>query len=128
MSVSSYPSAISAALGAPLTITRSAALAFSTGEDFNNCGDPGPTQQLTFTANGGTPPYSFSYLRVTAQATYGPFSPNSPASNVTDFEAPGLVCADAVIIQETWRCRVTDDVGAVADVFFNVRITWTNLS
>lgn len=101
----------------------------SGGSGFSPCGDPGTTGAVTVTPVGGTPPYTYAWVRVGAAATSGPYQANAPTSASTSFSDSDLsVCANDTTATETWRCTVTDDNGQTATVDVTVTLTWVDLT
>lgn len=71
------------------------------------------TGPATVTASGGTAPYTYAWTRIAGGDNR--INAVSPASPTTTFNAPVLTLRE--FATDTFRCRVTDAVGATADVF-----------
>lgn len=76
------------------------------------------TPSVTVTASGGTGPYTYAWTRL-ADGDQA-ISANSPSAATTTFT--GSVTALGSFRIDTFRCRVTDSLGAVADVYVTAQI------
>lgn len=76
------------------------------------------TPAVTVTASGGNAPYTYAWTRTTDgdQA----LSANTPSGASTTFT--GSIAFLGSFLQDTFRCRVTDSVGATADVYVTAQI------
>ncbi len=77
---------------------------------------PVVTNPATATPDGGKAPYSYAWTKVTGSAPSQADSPSASSTTFSSTQLPGL-------INETWKCTVTDAVGFTAedevDVTFN---------
>jgi hypothetical protein len=93
------------------------------------CGNPGNTDIVTVTAQGGTAPYTYAWSRVGAAADSGPYQANAPTSNATSFsDVDSSVCDADLDSTEQWCCTITDSDSNVVTVDVNVTLLWTDLS
>lgn len=99
------------------------------GTGFSPCGNPGNTDVVTVTAEGGALPITYAWARVGAAADSGPYQANSPTSNVTAFsDANNSVCDADVNRTETWRCTATDNDSQELTVDVDVTLNWADLT
>ncbi len=108
------PSGAAAAGVKPLTASIS-----PPGVSGNSPNFPITTSLATCTADGGYPPYTYAWTKVSGPATS---VANTPSQAGTTFTATAGVAPEDTA-EEVWRCTVTDDLNQT--VFDDVNVTFT---
>lgn len=112
--------------GGSLQVSASNVSGNSSG--FIHCGNPGATGIPNTSVAGGSGNYHFSWERVGAAATFGPWDCSNTAIQNPVWLAPDPVCADAVTINETWQVTATDNSsGQIGKASILVNLFWTDL-
>lgn len=105
------PSGVAAASVKPLTVVVTPSSVAGSGTF-----PPVVTNPATATPDGGTAPYTYAWTKVTGTAPSQADSPSAASTTFSSTQLPGL-------INETWKCTVTDAAGFTAedevDVTFN---------
>lgn len=70
------------------------------------------TEPTTVYATGGTPPYSYSWVKQSGAGTWFASTPSQATTNFTRNSVPQGLSGFASV----WRCTVTDSLGATATV------------
>ena len=126
MSTSSFPHAAMAGVE-PLQASADDTTPSGSDDGFQVC-SPSPisTNTVTITAQGGVPPYTYSWVQIGGAADGGPFGISNANSNVVSWN--DVRCDNHVNNSEQWRCTVTDDEGRDVTVTITATLIWANLS